>query len=115
MHNLYAPKTNILHQVREGRKVKTVKIVKGRRMLKSFNARLWLRHTREDLDAIEILLRAGFYRHALFRAEQASEKIIKVLIIDELKIFSAIINVNLIQYLSLMLNSDLHSRALYVP
>jgi len=49
--------------------------------LRGFNARAWLEYAREDLDAAEILFREGFYRHALFWVEQASEKTLKVYII----------------------------------
>ncbi len=50
-------------------------------MSKNLNALAWLRYAEEDLDAAELLLRSGFHRHALFWAEQASEKILKVYII----------------------------------
>jgi len=48
----------------------------------SGSADSWLRYAEEDLKAAEWLFKSGFHRHALFWVEQASEKILKVFIID---------------------------------
>jgi len=50
-------------------------------MTNIFDTQAWFKYAREDLDVAEILLREGFYRHAVFWVEQSSEKIIKVFII----------------------------------
>ena len=49
--------------------------------MKDFDALAWLKYAEEDLTAAELLYKHGFHRHALFWAEQASEKILKVFII----------------------------------
>jgi len=51
-------------------------------MTKDLDTRAWLRYAEEDLDVAGLLLRSGFYRHALFWVEQASEKILKVYIME---------------------------------
>lgn len=50
-------------------------------VLKDFDAFAWLKYSEEDLAVAELLYKHGFHRHALFWAEQASEKILKVFII----------------------------------
>jgi len=55
-------------------------------MINTFDTQTWLKYAQEDLDAAEILFREGFYRHAVFWVEQASEKIIKVFIISSHRI-----------------------------
>jgi len=49
------------------------------------DAGMWLRYAEEDLTVAELLCRYGFYRHALFWTEQASEKILKMFIIEVLR------------------------------
>ncbi|RLG74517.1 MAG: hypothetical protein DRO12_06720 [Thermoprotei archaeon] len=49
------------------------------------SAETWLRYAEEDLKAAELLFKSGFHRHALFWVEQASEKILKVFIVDVLR------------------------------
>ena len=43
-------------------------------MSKDIDVRAWLKYAEEDLNAAELLLKSGYYRHALFWVEQASEK-----------------------------------------
>ena len=49
------------------------------------DAGMWLRYAEEDLTVAELLYRYGFYRHALFWTEQASEKILKMFIVEVLR------------------------------
>ena len=49
------------------------------------DAGMWLRYAEEDLTVAKLLYRYGFYRHALFWTEQASEKILKMFIIEVLR------------------------------
>ena len=50
-------------------------------MSKNINTNAWLKYAEEDLNVAELLLRSGYYRHALFWVEQASEKTLKVYLI----------------------------------
>jgi len=51
-------------------------------MTKDLDAHAWLRYVEKGLGAAELLLGLRFYRHALFWIEQASEKILKVYIME---------------------------------
>ena len=69
----------------------------------SGSADSWLRYAEEDLKAAELLFKSGFHRHALFWVEQASEKILKVFIID---ILGAKKFVSVIDYYMKLAESD---------